>query len=290
MTKNAGEKFYLQGTDLSKECFNGSPLVNFEWNIVYSCNFRCPYCFFKDKWEEYGKRNRFPGVAWWKEFWKGISERYGRCTMVITGGEPFLYPDFIELIKEITKYHHPINISTNGTFDADRVAALLDPAKISMSLSFHPGFNGLKDILAKQRGLKEKGFQMGDINLCCYPPFFERLDEWVSEVRLAGEFLRVIPFVGTYNGKDYPFSYSKEERKVLGMGEVWENNVKRKGKLCKAGMKGALIYPDGKVGRCGQIGERRVLGNIFEKELVLLKEPEVCDAEICPCLESEVVD
>jgi len=105
-----------------------------------------------------------------------------------------------------------------------------------------------------------------------------------------GEVLKVIPFYGTYNNTAYPDGYSEYEKKLLGINSVWEKNVKRKGATCKAGHNSALIFPDGKVARCGQIGERFPLGNIFKGDFKLLEAPMTCDAELCPCLEGELAD
>jgi hypothetical protein len=282
------KKFYLQGTDAKKESFNRPELITLEWNIAYACNFRCPYCFFDGKWEEYGKRNVFPGVDAWMGIWQRISERYGRCALLITGGEPFVYPDFVSLVERLSQIHYPINISSNGSGDMERFATAVDPAKVSVTLSFHPGHNRLADILAKKKYLREKGFHSDFINFVCYPPFFGDMDRWVAEARAEGEVLKVIPFCGQYQGRSYPDGYTAEEKAKLGLGGTWEKNVKRKGRACAAGMKSALIFPDGKVARCGQIGEKHVLCNIFTDEFRLLDKPLACGVEYCPCLESDL--
>jgi hypothetical protein len=62
-----------------------------------------------------------------------------------------------------------------------------------------------------------------------------------------------------------------------------------KGEYCSAGHKSVLIFPDGKVARCGQIGERLLLGNIFTSGFKFFPKPMVCDAEMCPCLEKIIL-
>ena len=114
--------------------------------------------------------------------------------------------------------------------------------------------------------------------------------EYVKMFKEEGLVIKAIPFCGQYNGKNYPDSYTKEEKEILGINEVWENNVKRKGTLCAAGQKSALIFPDGKVARCGQIGERILVGNIFEKNFKLLDKPQECDVDMCPCLKAVDID
>ncbi len=281
------KRVYVQGSDSKKERFSILRDVRFEWNIIYSCNFRCPYCFFEGKWDEYGKRNVIINPNEWEKIWRRIYDAYGSASILITGGEPFVYPEFTEIIKRISVYHFPINISSNGSINLNSFVNKVDSEKISVSLSFHPDFNKLPDIIKKQQYLRKEGLNAEYINLCVYPPYIKKLEEYAEAVEKAGEKLKIIPFVGNYKGKDYPERYSPVEKKVLGMDGIWEKNVKKKGKLCAAGVTSALIFPDGKVARCGQIGEDFLIGNIFEEEFELLKKALPCEAEICPCLEAE---
>lgn len=280
------KKPYLQASSYQKEKFQASRKISFEWNIIYKCNYRCPYCFFKNKWQEYGRRNVILPPQRWKELWKRVYRMYGPASIIVTGGEPFVYPEFISIIKSISEYHFPINISSNGAVNLKRFASEIDPKKVSVSLSFHPEFNSLTEIIQKQKFLREKKFHSEYINLCVYPPYIEKLQEYSKISEKEGESLKIIPFIGHYGGKNYPDGYSEEEKKSLGMDETWEKNVKRKGTLCAAGMKSALIFPDGKIARCGQIGEKFLIGNFFSKDFKLLDNPLPCDAEICPCLEA----
>jgi len=143
--------FYLQATDISKEGPHRETVVSFEWNIIYSCNFRCPHCIFDGKWDEYGKRTVFIGRDEWIKYWTDIYKHYGRTTLIVTGGEPFIYPDFIGIIKAISSIHYPINISSNGSGDIDGFIKNIDPGRVSVNLSFQPGFNELEDIIAKKK-------------------------------------------------------------------------------------------------------------------------------------------
>ena len=279
------KKPYLQASDYNREMFHTLRNVRFEWNIIYACNYRCPYCFFEGKWEEYGKRNVILSPDEWGVLWKRVYGIYGPVSIILTGGEPFIYPEFIKIIKIISLYHSPINVSTNGMGDIKKAVLAWDSKMVSVTLSFHPGFNKLEDTIRKQKFLRQGGFAAEYINLCVYPTFIEILNEYADIVEKEGEELKIIPFIGEYKGRKYPDAYTAAEKEILGMNETWEKNVKRKGTLCAAGMKSALIFPDGKVARCGQIGERFLIGNFFSEDFRLLDRPLVCDAEMCPCLE-----
>ena len=116
MVEDIKEIFYVQGKDFNKDHVI-SKQVNFEWNIIYACNFRCPHCIFDGKWEEYSPRTIYKNVKEWMRLWNTIFDKYGRSSILITGGEPFIYPDFSLLIEELARVHYPINISTNGSGD-----------------------------------------------------------------------------------------------------------------------------------------------------------------------------
>jgi MoaA/NifB/PqqE/SkfB family radical SAM enzyme len=279
-------KFYLQGSDAKKERFEGVQQVTFEWNMLYACNYRCPHCIFEGKWEEYGPRTVYLSPDQWMTHWQRIYDQYGRVAIVVTGGEPFMYPDFITIIEKLSQMHHPINISTNSSGDLAAFVRHIDPARVSLTLSFQPEFDTLDKVVTRVRLLKHHGFSTGYINFCAYPPYLPDLEKYITEANAAGETLKVIPFYGTYKGSNYPDSYTDDEKKLLGINKRWEDNVRRKGILCAAGQKSALIFPDGKVARCGQIGERVPVGNFFSADFSLLSAPMICDVDLCPCLKA----
>ena len=58
--------------------------------------------------------------------------------------------------------------------------------------------------------------------------------------------------------------------------------------LCPAGHQSALLLPDGKVTRCGQIGDLGIFSNVLADEFRLLDAPSPCAVELCPCDEWKV--
>jgi len=263
------------------------PETRFTWNIHYSCNYRCPYCFFEGKWLEYQKRNIYLSPDEWMNYWNRIYDRYGRSYILITGGEPFIYPDFIKLIEKLSSVHYPINISTNTSGDLDTFAEKIDPSRVSVSASLQLNFENMDSFLKKVKFLKERKF-LGCINFVAYPPLMNRLDSIIEQFGSIGEKPKIIPFWGKYQDKEYPFAYSKKEKEFLGVDESWMSKVRKKDYNCPAGYNSALIFPDGKVARCGQVGEKMLLGNFLDQGFKLLDSPLTCDAEYCPCDENEL--
>ena len=261
--------------------------IRFTWNIHYACNFRCSYCFFEGKWEEYNKRNVYLSVNQWMEYWSRIYERYGRCYILITGGEPFTYPNFVELMVRLSQIHYPINISSNASKDLRSFALSINPERIYLSVSFQPEFERLETFLSKVKFIRGNKID-GCINFVAYPPYIKDIERYRKSFESIGETLKVIPFWGQFQGIDYPCGYTQGEEELIGIDSSWKKKVRKRGTLCIAGQKTALIFPDGKVARCGQIGEKMLIGNFFSPTFKLLDAPLPCVAEACPCDEGVI--
>lgn len=108
-------------------CFELSPV----------CNFSCKMCYVRKtlfQIEKEGKRLRN-----WKE-WISLAEeckKEGTLYLLLTGGEPFLYPHFKELYTELHKMGFIISINTNGTLiDEETIVWLknIAPSRINITL------------------------------------------------------------------------------------------------------------------------------------------------------------
>ncbi len=74
--------------------------IFFSWDLLYTCNYRCPYCWFNGKWTELAKQNRIFSTEQLIKQWENIYDKYGSVHIEIIGGEPFLYPNFSALIRK----------------------------------------------------------------------------------------------------------------------------------------------------------------------------------------------
>ena len=76
------------------------------------CNLRCIYCDTKYSWDE---DKGFVNMS--------IDEIVDKCRelgnrrITLTGGEPLLQPDIIELVERLTRENYEVNIETNGAVD-----------------------------------------------------------------------------------------------------------------------------------------------------------------------------
>ena len=267
-------------------------LVQFSWNIHRKCNFRCPYCWWHDKWNEF-KPDVYQDLDKLVHVWKRIYDLYGKVHIDILGGEPSIYPQINELLLEITKYHE-IVVTTNlsGCFDK-----LLDTASTEqknnifrIAATFHPLFADIDTFLAKAKKYDSKISNFGVVYLA-YPAQIKQIDKYKNIFEKEHLEFSLLTFWGTYNGKKYPYSYTDEEKKIIDKYVARRGNEKfqmepfnSKGKLCNAGHKYALVEPDGRVLSCGGAAIN-LKKNLFDPNFKLLEEPMACPSQTCPCNE-----
>lgn len=97
-----------------KASINKIPL-NGTFELSPVCNFACKMCYVRrtpEQIQKSGKRLR--NWTEWLELAKECKKE-GMLYLLLTGGEPFIYPNFKELYLELHKMGFLISINTNGT-------------------------------------------------------------------------------------------------------------------------------------------------------------------------------
>jgi len=273
--------------------------VFFNWEVTYKCNYKCSYCNFggaaKVKERE---ATIYPGIAKWVEAWCNIYERYGSCEIHFAGGEPFVYPEFMDLIGQLSEIH-TMEFSTNLFWNPDDFIKRINPGRARVGVSFHPEFVDFDTFFLKALSIKKAGFEVW-ANYVAYPAFMKDMDKYKNKFEQSGISLSILPFKGEYGGKTYPESYTQEEREYLrrlGTANYAEKTLdfafdkeKRntKNKLCRMGQMYAKIRPNGEVHNCCAENALK-LGNILDGTFSLLEEPFLCGQDNCPCWRCMVV-
>lgn len=255
--------------------------------------------------EESEKRNRYFPIGQWINAWNKIAENYDHLHILITGGEPFVYPSFTELIKELSR-NFTVAFDTNLSCSKEELVNFAKNAvapNVYMSFSFHPIYAELEIFLDKVIFLKESGFNNICVQYVTYPPQLGKMKYLQDKFVENNLYFIPLPFRGIYNGRKYPESFTDDEKGFI-HGAV-ENlktehkmrvenqltQVKSKGRLCKAGQVYARIDSDGEAFRCGHYTTNPdnvpnwpwSLGNIFKENFKLLDEPLPCEKNVCPC-------
>lgn len=102
--------------------------VRFIWEVTAKCNLACWYCFRTDP---SGTANDFKFIA-------SIAQQFDphlTDSVMLTGGEPFLLPNFSELISLLISRSLRVKVATNLTFGTKVLQAIPDIKKIDISTS-----------------------------------------------------------------------------------------------------------------------------------------------------------
>lgn len=83
-----------------------------QWHITHKCNLRCVHCY----QEDYEKDLNFEEIKKiFFDYLHYIKENNFKGHINITGGEPFLHPDFFKVISLFEEHNISFGILTNGT-------------------------------------------------------------------------------------------------------------------------------------------------------------------------------
>ncbi|MBN2407435.1 MAG: radical SAM protein [Elusimicrobia bacterium] len=278
----------------------------FTWNIHYSCNYRCTYCFFNGIWEKKSEENVYPGPDRWTGAWDAVYAKYGSCIIHMSGAEPSVYPSFAQLVSRLSEKHR-VGVDTNMSFDAAGFAGCVkNTGNVFFTPSFHPEFAGAAEYIEKLDLLKNAGCQIGYVNYVGYPPHLSEAEKYHGEFSKRGYIFMVLPYRGEFNGSMYPEGYTEKERKLLMVGRdpreraairdtrtkmEWKESEPKtnQGKQCLMGSVYAVVYPDGTAYRCcSQVDKKdtvclETLGNLLEGSFSFYDGARVCSNTECSC-------
>ncbi len=282
--------------------------IFWSWDLNSSCNYGCPYCFYSSKDDS---ATLFLSPRDWGIIWRNIYKKYGRCRISVAGGEPSVYPEFPGVISAIAGAHS-VEVSTNLSFDPEKLAGKVDPGMLTLNAGFHPLYAGFGDFLEKAGKFSAAGFRL-TVSHVAYPAHnLEKIKEYMKEFNRAGIPFIVQPFRGVFRGRRYPDSYSEDEREILREAAETEqpldervkvsrppgaassedvnralrrhNLLKRKNlhKKCRMGQMYAKVYPDGSIYRCCAPDARK-MGHIADPGFRLYGTPQSCESLECCC-------
>jgi len=281
------------------------PNIFFTWDIHYACNYNCTYCFLNFEPQTKNIKAIYLKPEQWLKIWKNIFKNYGSCHILVTGGEPFTYPNFIDLISELSKLH-TFEFSTNLSFDIEEFIRKVDYTRIKINASFHPEFVEIEEFIDKIKLLKEKNFETSHVVIVAYPPLLNKICKYKERFEIEKIRIIIYPYRGPYLERKFPQDYSDSEKEILKkVGLSWtekneklfdtlvEKKEKNKQKvLCRMGQMYAKIIPDGNVYRCcAAVGKDwGYIGNILKDEFKLYNEPKLCEQlQNCVCFKSMII-
>lgn len=268
-----------------------------EITVNKKCNFNCEYCF--DNKLKFKIKNRLKRVAGMNflsdmdiyKFVRKIEKLDKKCLVSITGGEPFLFPQFIKLCQLLTIKNH-IDITTNlSSKKIYQFADTINPKKVEiMYISFHPEklgqLNLIDDFISKVQYLKKKGFKTR-VSYVMYPPLLKRFEKDYEFLKSWDIKIEPKKYRGKFNGKNYPSAYTKNEMKLLRKymtkerKKLLDMNFNLKGRKCLTGKNSIVINQEGQIFRCW--GDQKPMGNFIKGEINLNSAAKPCQVDECKC-------
>ncbi len=261
--------------------------LEFDWHLTNRCNFDCVYCHPQIKRMLNREHLTEPPA---ELVIRRFNDLHKVCAVHMSGGEPFLYPDFVSLCTGLIQKHY---ISINTNLSAPNVpefahkvipsrvafinAALHQPERERLNIEVEGFINNM--LL-----LQEKGFNVTALYVL-YPPL---LDRFVDDMkRLSDSGIKSITtkvFKGVFEGRRYPEGYADvEKERILRYSGDYKFNkpymdgqMQFTGRLCAAGQKSFKIEVAGKVHRCATV--KGDYGNLYDGTFRLASAPEPCPA------------
>lgn len=262
-------------------------MVTFGWDLCHRCNYRCPYC---GVWKDAPEKDLILSADEWARIWDGIFERYGRCHIFVSGGEPGVYPGFVDIVRALSRKHHP-EICTNLSWNVDALVPALSPDELRIAPTFHPSFADFEEFFAKAVKVKDY-LPDRQVYYVAHPAQISAMPE--RSRRFAAHGIKLIPL--PLRGDGFTLN-SPEEKKIIENLSPYKGsekmeyqlqNASPKGKPCRAGKEYAVIRADGTVDRCSQC-KGGTVGNIFDPGFRLSGEAKPCERDYCP-IESQWIE
>jgi len=221
------------------------------------------------------------------EKWLNFFNRQPPALIDSTGGEPFLYEAWRELILNLSGRHR-LAVTTNLAYEVSEFVDVW-PRFNGVTVSFHPHSIDLEAFMAKIQELKKFQRNVG-CNIVAYPDQLEKLPNYIQAIRSLGVAVHIDPYISEKYG------YTPRELELLRSARgLVEKSRRMEGfnfgdtgvlKSCDAGRRHILLLPDGSCFTC-MCGfflkpEDHSMGNVFSKEWSLRQRDIVCDVS-CSC-------
>lgn len=131
--------------------------------LTFRCGLGCDYCI--NHSGELQPREEIPPKKWLKIL-QNLPVR-SDLPITLQGGEPTQYPGFYSLVRVLAKRKIPLDLLTNGQFEADEFCALMSPSMFrsnapyaGIRFSFHKRTNTFQ-LLTTALFLQRRGFRVG---------------------------------------------------------------------------------------------------------------------------------
>ena len=178
----------------TKASRNGMPLSG-TFELTPCCNMACKMCYVRKTKEEQEKIAPLRTAKEWLELGKTAREQ-GMLYLLLTGGEPFLRPDFQEILSGLHRMGLLISINSNGTLiDEETVEWLKETPPVRINITLY--------------GASDETYA----RLCGNPKGFTQTARAIRILKEAGIQVKINCSVTPYNVDDLEgiYAFAREE-------------------------------------------------------------------------------
>jgi hypothetical protein len=250
---------------------------------------RCPYCTEVEQVE--GLECIQGTVGQWVNGLRRMGRKWGPAHFDFSFGEPLDSEECVRIIGAVARENR-VSVVTNALTPVEALAGWPSNGNIEINTVWHShAWASIDEFMDRREDYHEVGFYVGTVGVVAWPPHLQKLHGWDVEFAKRGvEDMVVLPFLGEWDGHQFPDSYTRGERELLkqyaerryqGKQPVrtWDRPL---GLRCAAGRDYALVCHDGSVQRCSVL-EQPKLGNILDRSVYLFDEVLFCTSNVCPC-------
>lgn len=269
--------------------------------LTNKCNLRCSYCFGDYKIED----NVFFPYNEIEPLFQSLKNG-GTRSIELTGGEPLLHPNFVQICELALSYFDAVSILSNGVLFNNKVIDFLknnQNKRIGISISIDGSTeeanskirlvkNSWKKTLETIKILSKLNIELKVVYMLSYQNKHELLNacELMKNIGVKNFLISIPDSIGRGSSVNYPDAKPISNRKTKYFEELKEIIEEANSKYdiiinnprkilekeavdinmfsnCGAGWKIAAIYPDGDVLACQNVGKAITLGNYFQKDL-----------------------
>ena len=267
--------------DIFERALDEAIPLSMQWDLTWRCDHACVHCYLTERRQE---------ELSYEEGVRALDQMAdaGVMMLLISGGDPFLRPDALDLLKAARARAFDIKINTHGNFIDDALAdelALLSPSRVSVSIYSehaheHDAVTLIKGSHAKSvaalKRLSERGVK---VNIKT-PVMSHNATGWAGVERLATELNATWELDGNIIPDDQSdFGLCKigvdpTERVLATLKAMAPHRAQAvpfyelpptpsSNRTCSAGTVSGYLSPDGRVSPC--INWREWMGSIREQ-------------------------
>lgn len=189
-------------------------------SIVDKCDLRCTYCMPED--QHFLKREQLMSREEIGTITRLFVEKYGITKIRITGGEPLVRPDVVDIVRDMSRLPVKLGLTTNAMSLHKHMDGLIDAGLKSINISLDTfdverfraiaRRDGLDTVWGNIQGALERGMHV-KVNMVVMRGINE--DELLRFVELTRDhpvhvrFIEFMPFAGNGWGRERVYTYSE---------------------------------------------------------------------------------